>query len=94
MLLTALSAACVSAVGSMSFVGLVAPHLARRLVGRRHQNLIPCSMLTGGILVVVSDTIARTVFQPTMLPTGLVTSMVGAPYFIILLLTQRKKELA
>lgn len=95
MMLTALmlAAACVSSAGSMSFVGLVAPHLSRRLVGQRHQLLIPCSLLSGGILVVVSDIIARTVFQPTTLPTGLVTSMIGAPYFITLLLAQRKKEL-
>ncbi len=86
----ALAAACVSSSGSMSFVGLVAPHLARRLVGSRHQYLVPASLLTGGIVVVAADAVARTVVQPETLPTGLVTSLIGAPYFLTMLVARRK----
>lgn len=87
----ALSGACVSVSGSISFVGLMAPHLARRLVGPRHQITLPMCALLGAILVSVADTIARVIIQPSSLPTGVVVSVIGAPYFIFLL-SRREKE--
>ncbi|WP_068618473.1 FecCD family ABC transporter permease [Paenibacillus tuaregi] len=81
----ALAGACVSVSGGIGFVGLLGPHLARRLVGTKHQILIPVSALAGSLLVVVSDTIARIILQPTEVPTGIVVAVVGTPYFLYLL---------
>lgn len=80
-----LAGASVAVGGAIGFVGLIAPHLARRLVGPQHQALLPASALTGALLVIVSDTLARWVFQPSEIPTGLVVAVVGAPYFLYLL---------
>lgn len=82
------AAACVSAGGNMSFVGLLAPHISRKIVGTKYEHLIPTTLLVGGILVVVADMIARVIIQPTMLPTGIVTSIIGAPYFIFMYIRQ------
>ncbi|MCC5894264.1 MAG: iron ABC transporter permease [Alkalibacterium sp.] len=83
----ALSAASVSVAGGIAFVGLVAPHLARRLVGGKFQRMIPVSAMIGAILIVLSDSIARTVLAPSEIPVGLIVSVIGAPYFIYLLIT-------
>ena len=83
----ALSAASVSAAGGIAFVGLIAPHLGRRLVGGKFQRLIPVSAVTGAILIVLSDTLARTILAPSEIPVGLIVSVIGAPYFIYLLIT-------
>lgn len=85
----ALSASSVAVSGNVNFVGLVAPHLARRLTGVRHRILIPASALLGAILVLVSDTVARTIIKPTEIPTGIVVSILGAPYFIHLLIKSK-----
>ncbi|TFB80345.1 iron ABC transporter permease [Terrimesophilobacter mesophilus] len=85
----ALTAAAVSSVGVIAFVGLVAPHAARVLVGGRHSRVIPAAALLGAILVSVADTIGRTVIAPGQLPAGLVTAIVGAPYFAWLLWRSR-----
>lgn len=81
----ALAASCVAVSGNISFVGLIAPHLARRLVGLGHQILLPCCALTGALLVSISDILARTLVQPSEIPTGIVVAVVGAPYFLYLL---------
>jgi iron complex transport system permease protein len=81
----ALAASCVAVSGNISFVGLIAPHLARRLVGPGHQILLPCCALTGALLVSISDILARTLVQPSEIPTGIVVAVVGAPYFLYLL---------
>lgn len=80
-----LAAAAVVAVGTVGFVGLVAPHLARTLVGARHARVIPVSMLLGALLVLVADTLGRTLISPAQLPAGLMIALVGAPYFVWLL---------
>lgn len=81
----ALASACVSIGGGISFVGLVAPHLARRLVGPRHEYLIPVSAVLGSILLLVSDMFARQLLAPNEIPTGIVVAVIGAPYFLYLL---------
>ena len=81
----ALAASCVAVSGSIGFVGLIAPHLARRLVGPRHAILLPTCALVGAVLVSVGDTVARVIVQPAELPTGIVIAIVGAPYFLYLL---------
>ena len=80
-----LAGVSVSVSGSIGFVGLVGPHLARQLVGSQHQYVIPISALLGGLLVVVADTIGRWIMQPTEIPVGIVVAVIGAPYFLYLL---------
>lgn len=76
-----LAALSVAAVGVVGFVGLVAPHLARSLVGTRHGRAIPVAMLLGALLVCVADALGRTVVAPAQVPAGLMIALVGAPYF-------------
>ncbi|GAA1802259.1 siderophore ABC transporter permease CdtC [Luedemannella flava] len=84
-----LASTAVSAVGVIGFVGLVAPHAARALVGGSHARLLPVAALLGALLVSLSDTLGRTVIAPAQIPAGLVTAMVGTPYFIWLLWRSR-----
>ncbi|MET7369897.1 iron ABC transporter permease [Streptomyces sp. NPDC005566] len=76
-----LTAAAVAAVGVIGFVGLVAPHAARALVGQRHGRVLPVAALMGSLLVVVADTIGRTVIAPAQISVGVLTAVIGAPYF-------------
>lgn len=85
----ALAASSVAVSGSISFVGLIAPHLARRLVGPRHRILLPTCALTGAVLVSAADTIARVIVQPSEIPTGIMVAIIGAPYFLYLLAKSR-----
>ncbi|MGP0586482.1 FecCD family ABC transporter permease [Paenibacillus timonensis] len=84
-----LTGACVAVGGGISFVGLIAPHLARRLVGPKHEYLLPASALAGGLLVILGDTLGRWVLQPAEIPTGIVVAIIGAPYFLYLLTKSR-----
>jgi len=81
----ACSAAVVSFAGLLGFVGLVVPHIARRLVGQKPGRLIPCAALVGAIVVVLADLLGRTLFAPSELPVGILMSLIGAPYFLVLL---------
>jgi ABC-type Fe3+-siderophore transport system permease subunit len=85
-----LAAAAVAAVGVIGFVGLVAPHAARALVGGRSRLVLPTAALLGALLVSVADTLGRTVIAPAQLPAGLLTALVGAPYFVWLLWRSRR----
>ncbi len=80
-----LAGAAVAFAGAVSFVGLIAPHIARLLVDRRFASLAPVSALIGGTLVVLADTLGRTVFLPLDMPAGVFVAAVGAPFFIYLL---------
>ena len=80
-----LAGASVSVSGGIGFVGLIGPHLARQLVGSRHQFLIPAAALTGGLLVLVADTLGRWIMQPSEIPAGIIVAVIGAPYFLYLL---------
>ncbi|WP_437385825.1 iron ABC transporter permease [Plantibacter flavus] len=85
-----LAALSVVAIGAVGFVGLVAPHLARGLVGARHNRIIPVSMLLGALLVCVADTLGRTLIAPAQIPAGLMIALIGAPYFVWLLRRSRE----
>ncbi|MEU9234226.1 iron ABC transporter permease [Streptomyces subrutilus] len=85
-----LSAAAVAAAGTIGFVGLVAPHAARALVGRQHVRVVPVAMLLGAVLVCVADLVGRTVIAPTQLGAGLMTAVIGTPYFLYLLIRGRR----
>ncbi|MBE8964956.1 iron ABC transporter permease [Nostocales cyanobacterium LEGE 12452] len=87
----ALAGAGVATAGNIGFVGLIAPHLGRQLVGATHEGLIPTSALLGGVIVVMADLVGRTLFAPIELPCGVVTAVIGAPYFLYLLIRNRKK---
>lgn len=80
-----LAASCVAVSGGIGFVGLIAPHLARRLVGAKHQMLLPVTALVGALLVITADTLGRWIIQPSEIPTGIVVAVIGAPYFLYLL---------
>lgn len=86
----ALAGASVAVAGTIGFVGFVAPHIARRLVGPSHEGLIVTAALVGGLLVVSADFIGRSLFAPIELPCGLVTSAIGAPYFLYLMMQRRE----
>ncbi|MBD8035945.1 iron ABC transporter permease [Solibacillus sp. A46] len=84
-----LVSACVSVSGSIGFIGLMAPHIARQLVGIHHRYMMPVSLFIGAILLVFSDYIAKTVFSPVELSVGIVVSLVGIPYFLYLLVKSK-----
>lgn len=82
----ALTGVSVSVGGGIAFIGLLAPHLVKRLVGVKHQLVIPGSALMGALLVLLSDTIGKNLLSPSEIPVGLVIGIIGAPYFIYLLM--------
>ena len=77
--------AAVAISGTIGFVGLVIPHIVRLIVGPDHKILIPCSALSGAILVLLADDVARVIAKPIEIPVGIIMSMVGAPFFLWLL---------
>ena len=85
-LAVALSTTAVAICGPIAFLGLVAPHLARRLVGGRHRILLPAALIIGALLLQLSDILARVIDPPTELPAGILTAIIGAPYFFYLLM--------
>lgn len=82
--------AAVSVSGVIGFIGLVVPHLIRMSIGADHRWLLPCSTLAGACLLLVADTLARTLVQPAEMPVGLLTSLIGGPYFLWLILRTRR----
>lgn len=88
--LVALAVGCsVALAGTIAFVGLVVPHIVRMLIGPDHQYLLPASALAGALLLLLADTVARTIIAPTELPVGVVTALLGVPFFISLLRRRR-----
>ncbi|AHY47675.1 ABC-type Fe3+-siderophore transport system permease component [Rubrobacter radiotolerans] len=81
----ALAASAVATAGTIGFVAFIAPHIARQLVGPNHGGLLPVSAAVGGVIVVLADLAGRTVFAPVEIPAGIITSIIGAPYFLYLL---------
>jgi iron complex transport system permease protein len=86
------TAAAVSVSGIIGFVGLIAPHISRGFVGAGHARVLPVSVLSGALLLLVADTAARTVLAPVELPVGTFTAMVGGPFFLYLLISGRWKS--
>lgn len=81
----------VAVAGMIGFVGLIVPHMVRLLIGPDHRWLLPVSALAGGILLLIADTLARVIIAPVELPTGILTAILGAPFFIMLLIQQRRE---
>jgi iron complex transport system permease protein len=92
LLASVLTATAVSIAGNIGFVGLIVPHLMRLLVGSDHRILLPAAAMFGGLFLVLSDTLARTVLAPRQLPVGVVTALLGVPLFLLLLNRARVKQ--
>nr|WP_319483747.1 iron ABC transporter permease [uncultured Cohaesibacter sp.] len=93
-LLSVLVTACIIAfTGVIGFIGLVSPHIARMLIGNDHRWLVPFSMIVGAGLLLVADTIGRSLFSPAVIPVGIVVAYVGVPLFVHLILRQRRRAL-
>ncbi len=87
-----LTGAAVAVSGTIGFVGLVIPHLSRLLWGPDHRHLLPLSILTGSGFLILADLISRTIISPTELPIGVITALIGAPVFALILLQRRRME--
>jgi iron complex transport system permease protein len=83
-----LAGTATSVAGTISFLGLISPHIARKLVGTKHKLLLPTSALVGTLLLLISDTIARNLLAPIEIPVGIVVSVIGVPYFIYLMVKE------
>lgn len=84
------TAMAVSVSGVIGFVGLIIPHVVRILVGPDHRILLPASVISGALFLILTDTLARTIIAPAELPVGIITSLLGAPFFIYLLMSRKK----
>ena len=88
---SALIGVCVSIGGSIGFVGLVIPHIARLLTGPSHRRLLPASLFLGAVFLMLCDLLARTILSPLELPLGVVTSLIGAIFFVVILSRSRRR---
>jgi iron complex transport system permease protein len=79
-------AIAVANTGPIGFVGMIAPHIGRKMIGRNHISLIPVSLMLGGLILLLSDTFARSVISPSEIPVGVVTALLGGPFFIFILI--------
>ncbi|MBB6633063.1 FecCD family ABC transporter permease [Cohnella thailandensis] len=82
----ALASSAVAVTGGIAFVGLMAPHIAKAIVGRRHQIYVPVAVLMGGWLLLFADTVGRHLVEPAGIPAGIMVALIGGPYFLYLLL--------
>ncbi len=89
---TVATASIIAFTGVIGFVDLVAPHIARMLIGNDHRYLIPCSILVGSFTLLMADTVGRLIIMPTEIPVGIVTSLLGVPFFIYLLVNKRRQS--
>ena len=83
---TLITAVTVSFLGMIGFIGLIAPQIMRRIIGEDHRFLIPASALAGAAVLLISDTLARTLISPVVLPVGAITSLLGGPMFLYILM--------
>ena len=87
---TVATASIISFTGIIGFVDLIAPHISRMIIGNDHRYLIPCSALMGALMLLCADTVGRLIIMPAELPVGIVTSLLGVPFFIYLLIRKRR----
>ncbi|OQA49495.1 MAG: Cobalamin import system permease protein BtuC [Euryarchaeota archaeon ADurb.Bin294] len=87
-----LVATIVCFTGTIGFIGLVAPHMARILIGTDHRILIPASGIIGACLLICADAVAMNIIGPTIIPTGIMTALLGVPFFLYLVLKGKRKE--
>ena len=89
LLASLICASIVSHLGIIGFVGLVCPHIAKKIFGHNHKILIPASLLCGSILLVVADMLARTIGKGSAIPVGIITSIIGAPFFLFIIFSKK-----
>lgn len=89
--ITVMIGTCVSFVGIIGFVGLIVPHISRLLLGNNYKVLIPFSAIAGGILLILADLFSRTILAPTEIPIGIITSFLGGPFFLYLIIKNKSK---
>ena len=85
-----ITAVCVSFIGIIGFVGIICPHIMKRIVGQDHRYLIPASLLSGSILLVLADTLSRSIGNGSALPVGAITSLIGAPFFLYIIFSRKE----
>jgi len=90
-LATLITSGIICFTGIIAFVGIVAPHIVRLIIGGDHRFLLPCSCALGALLLLVADTIGRTIVAPIIIPVGIIFSFIGVPFFLYLVLTKRKE---
>jgi iron complex transport system permease protein len=86
----ALTATAVTIAGGIGFIGLVTPHLVRLVAGSNHRIVVPASILLGGTLLTLADTLARVAAAPRQLPVGALTALIGVPLFLVLMRRERR----
>ena len=86
-----ITAVCVSFLGIIGFVGIICPHVVKKLIGHNHTVSLPVSALAGSLLLLIADTISRSIGNGSALPVGAITSLLGAPFFLILLFSKKEK---
>lgn len=91
LIVTLMVSTTIAFTGIIGFIGLVAPHISRMIIGTDYRYLLPCSCLTGALLLLLSDTVARLLLSPIEIPVGIVTAFFGAPFFVYLLVTKRRE---
>jgi len=87
-----ITAICVSMLGTIGFIGIICPHIMKRIIGNDHRILIPSSFLSGSILLLFSDVLSRTIGNGTALPVGAITSLIGAPFFLFIIFSRGKNN--
>jgi iron complex transport system permease protein len=87
-----MTAAAVSISGVIGFIGLLVPHIVRLQVGSDYRILLPASALTGAVVLIACDTVSRTLLSPAELPVGIITALIGGPFFIYLLTTKKGRQ--
>lgn len=92
-LVTIAASSCLAFTGVIGFIGLMAPHICRMLIGNDHRYLIPCSALMGGLILLVSDTFARTILSPVEIPVGIIMYILGGIFFLYLILRGRESHI-
>ncbi len=92
-LVTVVASSCLAFTGVIGFIGLMAPHICRMLIGNDHRYLIPCSALMGGLILLLSDTFARTIFSPVEIPVGIVMYILGGLFFLYLILRGKESHI-
>ncbi len=91
LLAVALAGACVAAIGSIGFIGLLAPQIARKLFGNQHRMLLPGAAIIGALILLIADAIGRGVNPPVEIPAGILTALIGVPYFLYLVRVEKKR---
>jgi iron complex transport system permease protein len=89
LLASLITAVCVSFLGIIGFVGIICPHIVKKLLGQDHRYAVPASILSGSILLLLADTFSRGIGSGSALPVGAITSLLGAPFFIAVIFSKK-----